>query len=274
MRPASGTLANSMYTCGVPYAIQRLPTTVRGEHRMYATTDCRCTISLPQGALGRREIRGTKAIAGNAICLPYDNDHISSVRLPFPAALLGIDFFYTANMSGCKFFVDSIPGSQDVIVYHANSNPPGTGQNALPDYQAAAVTNALDTLHANAQNDYAPIALVNRTSLAKPQYNQAAAVQVMLKRARVDARQQKFSMDIKERDVHFTGGTTIVGYPGGAGWEFYYQTWGYISYTRPSGFLNVMTGVFTFHWNYLHKLATRGTEEEIIAMSVLDSGQF
>lgn len=274
MRPAVGTLANTMYSCGVPYAIQKLPTTMRNEHRMYATTDCRCTITLPQDTNGRRQIRGTKTVGGNAICLPYDNDHISSVRLPWDPRLLGIDFFYTANMSGCKFFVDSITGSRDVIVYHANSNPPGTGQNALPNYQDAAVTTALDTLHTNAQRDYATLTLVNRTSLAKPQYNQEAANLVMQKRARVDARQQEFRMDIKEREVNFTGGTTIVGYPGTMGWEFYYQTWGYITYTRPSGILNVLTGVFTFHWNYLHKLRTRGTKEEIIAMSVIDHGGF
>jgi len=81
-------------------------------------------------------------------------------------------------------------------------------------------------------------------------------------------------MDIKGREIDFTGGTTIVGYPGSAGWQFYYQTWGYISYTRPSGAMNVLTAALTFHWNYLHKLRTRGTKEEIIAMSVIDHGEF
>jgi len=274
MRPAVGTLTNTMYTCGVPYQIQIRQTTMRAEHRMYRTTDCRCNITLPQDTNGRIKIQGTKSVGGNAICLPYDNDHISSVRLPYPAALLGIDFFYTANMSGCKFFVDSIAGSRDVIVYHANSRPPGSGLNQLPDFQAAAVTNALDVLHANARNDYAHLTLRDKTSLAKPEYNREAAHLMMRKRARVQERQGKVKMDIKKRDIDFTGGTTIVGYPGSAGWRFYYQTWGYITYTRPSGVMNVLTAALTFHWNYLHKLRTRGTKEEIIAMSVIDHGEF
>jgi len=273
MRPEIGTLANTMYTCGVPYDIQRRQTT-RGNHRMYRTTDCRSNITLPQDTNGRIKINGAKAIGGNAICLPYDNDHISSVRLPHPPALLGIDFFYTANMSGCKFFVDSIAGSQDVIVYHANSRPQGSGRNALPDYQAAAVTTAVNDLHTAARNDYPTLTLTDKTSLAKPEYNQRAAQLMMRKRARVEERQQKVEMAIKKREINFTGGTTIVGYPGNAGWEFYYQTWGYITYTRPSGIGNVLMGVFTFHWNYLHKLRTRGTQEEIVAMSVIDWGPF
>lgn len=274
MRPAIGALANTMYTCGVPYQIQIKQTTMRGEHRMYGTTDCRCNITMPQDTNGRIMIKGTKSVGGNAICLPYDNDHISSVRLPYPAALLGIDFFYTANMSGCKFFVDRIAGSQDVIVYHANSRPTGSGLNQPPDFQAAGVTNALDALHQNAKNDYGHLTLHDRTSLAKPDYNREAAQRMMVKKTRVQDRQRKVKMDIKKRQLDFTGGTTIVGYPGNAGWEFYYQTWGYMTYTRPSGVTNVLSAALTFHWNYLHKLRTRGTTEEIVAMSVIDHGQF
>jgi hypothetical protein len=229
---------------------------------------------MPQDTNGRIRIKGTKAIGGNAICLPYDNDHISSVRLPHSAALLGIDFFYTANMSGCKFFVDTIANSRDVIVYHANSRPRGSGQNELPNYQAAGVTNALNALHAAARTDYPTLTLNDSTSLAKSEYNQEAAQRMMAKRGRVANRQRKVKMAIKKRDIDFTGGTTIVGYPGNAGWEFYYQTWGYITYTRPSGIGNVLAAAFTFHWNYLHKLRTRGTKEEIVAMSVIDWGAF
>ena len=273
MRPTVGSLANTMYRCRVPYDIQTRQTTMRGEHRMYATTDCRCNITLPQFLTHWTRINGTKSVGGNAICLPYDNDHISSVRLPHNAAMLGIDFFYTADMSGCKFFVDSIAGSQDLIVYHANSNPPGTGQNQAPDFQAPGVTTTLNDLHTRAKNDY-NLTLNDKTSLAKPDYNHEAAQLMLRKRARVQERQDKLKMDIKKRQLNFGGGTIIVGYPGNAGWQFYYQTWGKITYTRPSGVVSVLTAAFTFHWNYLHKLRTRGTEEEIIAMSVIDHGEF
>ena len=44
----------------------------------------------------------------------------------------------------------------------------------LHEQQAVGVTNALDTLHTNARNDYLPTALNPVTSLGKPQYNAAA----------------------------------------------------------------------------------------------------
>jgi len=272
MRPAVGTLAATPYTCGTP--LMAPGTTARQEHHMYTTTGARVNIALQPDTLNRTRIVGTKHVGGNAICLPYDVNKISSVRLPYPCSGLGIDFFYTANMSGCKFYVDREGTSQNLVVYHANSRQPGTGLNGLPADQAAGVTNALDTLHTSARNDYQPTTLNAVTSLGKPQYNAAANPLVMIKRGRVATRQRSGRMDIKDRVVSFTGGTTIVGYPGNHGWEFYYQTWGYVEYTRPSGFSNVMAGLFTGHWKYLHKLRTRGTKEQIGNMAVIANAQF
>jgi len=58
---------------------------------------------------------GVLAATGSAYYLPYNDDKITSVRLPNPPPG-GVDFSQTANMSGCKLFIDTITGSPDLTV--------------------------------------------------------------------------------------------------------------------------------------------------------------
>ena len=66
--------------------------------------------------------------------------------------------FTTDNLSGCKFFVDRITGSNDLIVYHANArtlSPPANQGAAFPRLETPGATTHLNNLHTNAANDWA-----------------------------------------------------------------------------------------------------------------------
>lgn len=54
----------------------------------------------------------------------------------------------------------------------------------------------------------------------------------------------------------FAGGCFVCGFPGAAGWEIYFQTWGSVQYARPG----YAKGLFTFHWVGVHKRRTEGAE--------------
>src|SRR5258708_33728215 len=100
----------------------------------------------------------------------------TSVRLPNPPAG-GVDFFLTANMSGCKLFIDTITGSADLMVYHANTHQHGSpAHNSPVNFQNPLADTELNRLHTMAIADYANLpapnnlALVNVATLSKPTY--------------------------------------------------------------------------------------------------------
>lgn len=278
MRPAPATLATVPYKCNDPGF--RKPDLLRGEHYMYNTYNVRCNLRTQPLPGGLTQLIGTRSTGGNAVWLPYCQGKITSVKLPAPseARLLGIDFFVTDNMSGCKFFVDTegtSPTSQKLVVYHANKIEPGSGApNRLPSIQGRTVTAQLNNLHTQARTDYQATTLNTKTSLAKPRYNQAADALLRGKINRVRNRRKILKMSVRNREVYFVGGTTIFGYPESGGWKFYWQTWGYAEYLRPNEARDVLTGLVTFHWKYVHKLRTRGNKERLSEMAVIARGQF
>jgi hypothetical protein len=94
---------------------------------MYTTTGARINITWTPD-LNNPKVKtfaGVLAATGSAYYLPYDDDTITSVRLPNPPPA-DVDFFLTANMSGCKLFIDTITGSPDLMVYHANTHMHGS----------------------------------------------------------------------------------------------------------------------------------------------------
>jgi len=273
--PPVGSLATIGYQCNSPAGAYVLH---RGEHREYALANIRCNTNLVPITPNYHQITSNPNPTGNAVNLPFHGNLITSVRLPHPAAALGINFFCTHNMSGCKFFVDSIAGSNDVMVYHASHIGVGTGGNDLPHYQQAVVTTALNTLHTNTRNvgnEYAGLGLANLTSLGKPQYNICFSIHQMTKRARVTQRKAQDRLNlatkVREREFYVNGGTTIVGYPAAAGWEFHWQTFGSVGYRRPSKLINKIHALFTGHWNYLYKVS-RQTNVETTPFGVLGHG--
>jgi hypothetical protein len=91
---------------------------------------------------------------GETLYLPWKEDHITSTVLPNPAPH-GVHQFITAGLSGCKFFVDTITGSTNLLVYHANAKLHPAPLGAPMNTQPAAAINYLDvTLHTAAQADY------------------------------------------------------------------------------------------------------------------------
>jgi hypothetical protein len=213
---------------------------------------------------------------GHAYYLPYDNDKISSLRLPSPPPA-GVNLFLTANMSGCKFFVDTINGSADLLVYHANARSTSPAPAHSPvDFQAVPAGNELDRLHAAAQADYTALpynyGLVNGGSLAKPQYYGAGALAEQRKVA-----SRTLIVGGNALNPEFWGGCSIFGFYNG-GWRFYYQAWGSVEYDRPDiqGAKAKAKAVATLHWNHLYKLRTQGTNKgvDISYAAVVDQRRF
>jgi hypothetical protein len=204
----------------------------RNQHVIFPLNACKMTVNEvgPTPTDARTKLVGTPAALGNAIFLNFDNEQIYSVRLPCPAPA-GVDLFYTANMSGCKFFVDTINGSNDLIVYHANTRQHSAGDLADTDVQSGQAVALLNTMHTNAQGDYAALQLANFRSCQKSRYFFAAG-----HAERTYHLQGMVNSDT--RDVRtaprFMGGATILGFPAAGTWEFWYQTWGDVYRQTPA----------------------------------------
>lgn len=167
---------------------------------------------------------------GDTFFLPYAWDTIYSIALPAPAAATaaGTTSFLTADMSGCKVFVDPIAGGNGaVVVYHSNNvgNPPPLG--SLPNVETGPCTAFLDNLHHQARAYYqaAPrnlnLPIAGSASIAKPAYNLPATVEVQRKQGQ------------HRQNVVFAGGTMVFGVVNNAKWDFYWETWGSTDYDRP-----------------------------------------
>lgn len=245
----------------------------RGEHTMYPTTAARFTQNITAPVVGdaRATVAGVQSDIGDAIFLKYFDDAITSVRVPCPAGGV-INLFVTDNLSGCKFYVDSIVGSNDLIVYHANTHQHSAGPASDADFQQPAAAAVLDGLHLAARADYAPLVLNAVASCALPTYFHEAGNRERAKRAK--GRTSSSVAPVAGEGPKFLGGCTIVGFPVGATWQFYYQTWGDMNYKRPTGAGTVAKALFTAHWHNLHKLRVEGDRHtaSFASMRVIDSG--
>lgn len=258
MAVPQATLAAVPYNIGAPQVITDIAP-LRAEHKLYTTGNARITDAWAPNNLGPqiRDFTGTLNAGGTTIYLPYNDDRITSVRLPVPPPG-GVNFFLTANMSGCKFFVDTINGSNDLIVYHANTHQHGAPAHNTPaNFQSPAAGALLNTMHANAQGDYAPLVLNNVASLGKPAYYQQAAL--LEQRKTNQGRHLNLANPAAQVTPEFCGGCSVMGFYAGGAWHFYFQTWGDVDYDRPSGVGTVAKDLLTFHWKSVHKLRTQGT---------------
>lgn len=250
------------------------PVKHRAVHTIYPTLSGRINHNVAPAAVGdaRSNIGGAQDNNGDAFFLKYFDDEITSIRLPCPAPA-GVVLFVTDNMSGCKFFVDTIAGSADLVVYHANTHQHTAGPNADADFQQPAATAVLNGMHAAAQGDYAGLVLNNVAQCAMPTYFRAGGTEE--RRKRQQGRTAGAFNPAPGGGPKFGGGCTIVGFPSGGSWEFWYQSWGDVDYLRPSGGLAVAKSVATFHWKHLHKLRTLGSKHtaSFATMSVVDCQQ-
>lgn len=243
------------------------PTKYRNVHTIYPAPLCRINLAMtpPTVQSALTVLAGARNVNGDAYYLKYFDDEVTSMRLPCPAPA-GVAFFMTDNMSGCKFYVDRIAGSNDLIVYHVNTHQHTAGALADADVQTGAANGVLDGMHNAAQGDWAPLALHNVAQCAMPTYFGAGGQAE--RRKRLQGRQGALA----GQNPKFLGGCTIVGFPAGNTWEFWYQTWGDVSYNRPTGAGVVAKAVFTGHWNYLRKRVTQGDTHRasFATMRVLD----
>jgi hypothetical protein len=278
--PTLVTLATTPYvtSLGLPQVL-RAPsvppppagtaTEFRNEHVIYSPADCQTTYNEAPHAMNaamRTMLVAPPIGAGDTLYLPFFNDKISSIRLTWPRPA-GVNFFFTDNLSGCKIFVDTVPGTNDIIVYHANTTQHSAGSLGWANYQDPNANTVLDQLHTRAvNNEYAGLHLVAATSLAMPRYFQAPAQEEQRKHNQ-GRRSTAFdatprvqpgggAAQARTRPM-FMGGCTVVGLPGAGKWDLYFQTWGDVGYSRP----NAAKMLFTGDWVGVHKRRTLGKEQ-------------
>jgi hypothetical protein len=187
-------------------------------------------------------------------------------------------------MSGCKFFVDAILGSTDLMVYHANTHQHAAlPHNSPVNFQSPQADGVLNTLHANARNDYAGLPapnnlnLINVASLPKPVYDGGGA----LKEQRKANQGRTLTIPggggpAQVVAPEFVGGRSVMGFYTAGAWRFYYQTWGDVDYDRPTGAGVIGKKLFTGHWNYIHKARVEGHRHQAsyATSKVVDHARF
>ena len=203
----------------------------RNEHIHYPAAEMRVAsaITAPTLAAPQASVGGAYNAAGDTYFLPYDNDHITSIRVPNPPPGAVVQFV-TANLSGCRFFVDTITGSTDLMLYHANTRQHGASPLEDADAQSANASNILNQMLVDARNDLAPLGLVAAAACTKSTYLRPAG---MRERTLAFAGYEHADMHdpFRPRDrPTFSGGCAVVGFVVGGGWQFWYQNWGSVSY--------------------------------------------
>lgn len=288
------TTINSALMRIYPYVVNdfhRSQLAVHGPHIIVAANRYNRNITVPTANDARSHISAVGGSAasvpvagGDTYYLPYDLDKIYSMRLPCPAPG-GVTLFVTANMSGCKFFIDTITNdaatgaaSNDLIVYHANmlertalghAAPPPNFPTTPANFQNPAVVTALNNLHTQAMNDYQTH---HGLTLYHNDAHECAKGIYLGDIARIVHRKQQ-----QERNItNYCAGTIIVGFPVGVSWEFWYQTWADLDYTRPSGGVAIAKSTVTLHWHHLHKLRTEKRKHiaQYSTVKVIDCQRF
>lgn len=229
MAIAIATLANTPYQMGntnPPIMHNAFPALA------YDWNAARVTTVLGVGLNGATSVTLALNGAGDSVYLPYGQGEVHSVRLPGPGpAAAGVTCFITAGMSGCRLYVDRVVGTNDIIVYHANSIGVGGGV-ANPmgmDVEGPGLPQALDNLHALARVYWTTPApggpglnLATIGTLGRNAYNASAV------------REMQRKVDEGRTQVDFWGGTTVVGELTPAGWQMNWQTYGDVTYVRPA----------------------------------------
>jgi hypothetical protein len=237
----AASMANTCYR-----DISRTPNAlgVNGAHTKYDSTD-RVTHAITPAVGNFANLTFAGAPAGNTYYLPWQQNGITSSTVLVTPGLGDVDYFITSELNGCAVFVDTyvptaaegyvdpITGAADIrprlIIYHANAitqynagnvglTPVQIQGNAtlFPGVAATQVTNYRNAARTNYQG-----VKVGLKSLMKPQYY--AQVDVAMNRKRQQGR----------TNVTYGGRAFVVGFYLPGGWQFYYQAYCALSYTRP-----------------------------------------
>lgn len=166
------------------------------------------------------------AANGDSFYLPFNNNEIHSVALPRTPGVNDVRYVFTVGLSGCAIFVDDDPHNNVIYFHHANCiggpyNVPNPNQQP-PSTQTPAAIAKLTTLHQNALAAFGwhthvqPLA-----SLFKSRYY-----------AELDNKWRRKRSQFRT-NVEGWAGTTAWGLYNGNRWEFYYQTYASLTYSRP-----------------------------------------
>ncbi len=213
------TFGAAAYQIGTPYPLAA-HTALIGAHYVVDPALYRVTPNIGVG--NPCPVTFTPAVAGDTVYLPYAQNFIYSVRLP----VAGAPNVVTANLSGCRIYVDRIVGTNEVIMYHANSLAMGGGNNPLhQNIETGPLLTALDLMYTNARAYYtgAPhnLNLQGVATLGRNTYNNCVVHEVMRKQGQ------------NRTQVDFFGATTVCGVFNGGQWQMHWQTHGIFTYMRP-----------------------------------------
>src|SRR5262249_36501178 len=183
--------------------------------------------------------------ADNAVFLPFSQNNIYSAVLPRDGRG-GVNMFFTVKLSGCSIFVDKVthvpppdPAGAagpdqikvgDLIVYHANalsSSLPTQQVLANPTAPNIPARDRMRNQHFNAQIDYMHPAIVGLRLNVTPCGQCETADYMEVVNREMDRKISQWGSK-----VDFIGGTNVVGFLNGNTWEFWFQTWGWLSYSR------------------------------------------
>jgi hypothetical protein len=228
MAIAVATLANTPYEIGdaAPPKVYNAPPIFA-----YDWNAARVTTATSPSTAGRTKVTLTLNAGGDTIFLPFNQNQVHSVYLPTAAiAAAGVTGFITANMSGCRLYIDKVVGTNDLVIYHANAL--GTG--AIPgppdplkmDQETSARVRKLDDLYHTSQAYWAAAApprpalnLRSVSGLGATTYYTSAVREVENQRA------------AGRTNVDFWGGVAVIGELIAGVWHIYWQTYGDITYT-------------------------------------------
>ena len=182
--------------------------------------------------------------AGDAVFLPFFANNICSAVVPISAAT-HVDYFFTAELSGCSVFIDrvtAVPGARpgtpplvavgDLIVYHGNAlsrcaDAAAVRANPAASAQVPARNHMRNTLYPNAVADY---------NAPAPGGAGLTVQRVGLRERNVYLLTVEAEMAVRRgagrRDVGYTCGTNVMGFRTGPAWQFWYQTWGWVTDDR------------------------------------------
>ena len=183
--------------------------------------------------------------AGDAVFLPFFANNICSAVVPTSPAS-HVDYFFTAELSGCAVYIDRVtavppprPGVPaliavgDLIVYHANAlsrcaNQATIMANPAASAQVPARNHMRNVLYQAGAADYtapspggAGLTLQRVGICERSVYLLTVEAEMARKRAQ------------GRTNVGYTCGTNVMGFRIGAAWQFWYQTWGWVTYERP-----------------------------------------
>jgi hypothetical protein len=220
--PAGTVLSASVTAAGGPPALANTPAVAPGA-------------PVAEGASGGQTVpfgppAAVAAGAGNAVLLPFVPDMISYVVIPANPAS-GVDYFYTAPLSGCSVFIDRTAAG-DLVVYHANR----LALTVTPNPAAYLAATPLAEQYQPARNQMRADHNTLMGALSGPLGGPLTPLASLERAAYYQCVENERARKIAQGRTNVTNmaGTNAMGFRIGGAWQFWWQTWAILSYDRPA----------------------------------------